>query len=55
VEVLRSALRHGVAAGDINHAVKGALFVEEIGEDPQRYLGGWCQTRFLDENDSYEE
>jgi hypothetical protein len=38
VEVLRSALRHGVDAGDINHAVNNALFVEEIGEDPQRYL-----------------
>jgi len=38
VEVLRSALRHGVDAGDINHALDNALFVEEVGEDPQRYL-----------------
>lgn len=38
MEVLRSALRHGVDAGDINHALDNALFVEEVGEDPQRYL-----------------
>lgn len=38
VDVLRSALRHGVDAENINHALDNALLVEEIGEDPQRYL-----------------
>lgn len=31
-------MRHGVDAGDINHVLNNAMFVEEIGEDPQRYL-----------------
>jgi len=38
VEVLRSALRHGVRDEDIQHAVRNSLFVEEIDEDPTRYL-----------------
>ncbi len=38
VEVLRSALRHAIDPGDIDHAVTHALVVEEVGEDPTRYL-----------------
>jgi hypothetical protein len=38
VEVLRSALRHGVDSQEIHHALGNALLVEEIGEDPTRYL-----------------
>lgn len=38
MEVLRSAFRHGVDAGDIRHALNNAQLVEEIGEDPPRYL-----------------
>jgi hypothetical protein len=38
VEVLPSALRHGIDAEDIQHALVHALAVEEIGEDPLRYL-----------------
>ena len=38
MEVLSSARRHGVADEDIEHAVARALAVEEIGEDPLRYL-----------------
>lgn len=38
VEVLRSALRHGIDPVDIDHAVTHALVVEEVGEDPTRYL-----------------
>lgn len=38
MEVLRSALRHGVDSQEIHHALGNALLVEEIGEDPTRYL-----------------
>jgi hypothetical protein len=38
VEILRSAFRHGVADEDIHHALRGALVVDEVGEDPLRYL-----------------
>jgi hypothetical protein len=38
VQVLRSAFRHGVGEEDIQHVVRGALAVDEIGEDPTRYL-----------------
>ncbi|MEJ7892987.1 MAG: hypothetical protein WKF94_10130 [Solirubrobacteraceae bacterium] len=38
MEVLRSALRHGVPDEDIQHALRSALLVEEIDEDPMRYL-----------------
>ena len=38
VEVLRSALRHGVEAEDIQHVLRNAMVVEEIDEDPTRYL-----------------
>jgi hypothetical protein len=34
VEVLRSALRHGIPGEDIRHAIT----VEEVGEDPVRWL-----------------
>jgi hypothetical protein len=38
VEVLPSALRHGLDPEDIQHALVHALAVDEIGEDPLRYL-----------------
>jgi hypothetical protein len=38
VEVLRSAFRHGVATEDILHVARNAIVVEEIAEDPTRYL-----------------
>lgn len=38
MEVLRSALRHGVDPVDIQHVLRNALVVEDIGEDPTRYL-----------------
>ena len=38
MEILRSALRHGVAEGDIEHALRNALVVEEVAEDPIRFL-----------------
>ncbi len=34
MEVLRSALRHGIPAADILHAIT----VDEVGEDPVRWL-----------------
>jgi hypothetical protein len=40
VEVLRSAYRHGVATEDTLHAVRNAIVIEEIAEDPTRYLVG---------------
>jgi hypothetical protein len=38
VEVLASALRHGVDPEDIQHALAHALAVDEVGDDPLRYL-----------------
>jgi hypothetical protein len=38
VEVLPSALRHGVREEDVHHALRNSLLVEEIDEDPTRYL-----------------
>jgi hypothetical protein len=38
VEVLRSALRHGIPAADILHAINHAITVDEVGEDPVRWL-----------------
>ncbi|MGH3843421.1 MAG: hypothetical protein ACRDS0_18550 [Pseudonocardiaceae bacterium] len=38
MEVLRSAFRHGIHTEAIHHAVRHSLVVEEIGEDPSRYL-----------------
>jgi len=38
VKVLRSALRHGVDVEDVQHALRNALLVEEVAEDPVRYL-----------------
>jgi hypothetical protein len=36
VEVLRSALRHGIPSEDIHHAISNA--VDEVGHDPVRWL-----------------
>ena len=36
--MLASARRHDVADEDIQHAVRHAVAVEEVGEDPTRYL-----------------
>ncbi|MGH3752655.1 MAG: hypothetical protein ACRDRP_08160 [Pseudonocardiaceae bacterium] len=38
MEVLWSALRHGVRPEDIQHVLRNALVVEEIDEDPTHYL-----------------
>ncbi len=38
MEVLRSALRHGIPAADILHAINHAITVDEVGEDPVRWL-----------------
>lgn len=38
MEILRSAFRHGTPAEDIHHALRTSLVVEEIGEDPTRFL-----------------
>lgn len=38
VEVLRSAFKHEVPEEDMQHAVRSARVVEEIGDDPVRYL-----------------
>ena len=38
MEVLQSALRHGIGTEDTQHAQRNAVFVEEIDEDPTRYL-----------------
>lgn len=38
MELLGSALRHGVGPEHVLHAVRNALVVEEIADDPLRYL-----------------
>ena len=38
VEVLPSARRHGLQDADIDHALRYAVVVEEVDEDPVRYL-----------------
>jgi uncharacterized DUF497 family protein len=38
VEILGSALKHGVDAEDIEHVLRNAVVVEEVAEDPVRYL-----------------
>ena len=38
MDVLRSAHRHGVEHEDMQHALEKALLVEEIGDDPVRWL-----------------
>jgi hypothetical protein len=38
MDVLRSALRHGVGTDDIQHALRNAVVIEEVDEDPTRYL-----------------
>ena len=38
VEILRSASRHDVEPEDILHALAHAVVVEQIGDDPSRYL-----------------
>jgi hypothetical protein len=38
VEIHGSARKHGVADEDIFHAVDHALAIEDIGEDPDRWL-----------------
>jgi hypothetical protein len=38
VEIHRSAHRHGVPADDMLHAVEHSLAVEDLGEEPDRWL-----------------
>ena len=38
MKVLKSAFRHGIASKDIQHALRHAVVVEEVAEDPIRYL-----------------
>jgi hypothetical protein len=38
VEIHPAARRHGIAAEDILHAVDHSMVVDDIGEDPDRWL-----------------
>lgn len=38
MDVLSSALRHGVEFEDIQHSLRNAVVVEEVDQDPVRYL-----------------
>ncbi len=38
MEVLRSALRHGIPGEDIRHAIDNAVAVDEVADDPVRWL-----------------
>lgn len=39
VELLPSALKHGIAAEDIEHAVRQAMVIEDLDDDLRLYLG----------------
>jgi len=38
VEILSSARRHGIADDDILHAIEHSMVVDDLGEDPDRWL-----------------
>jgi hypothetical protein len=38
VDILPSARRHGIGDDDMLHAVEHSMVVEDIGEDPDRWL-----------------
>jgi hypothetical protein len=38
VEILHSAFRHDVRADDMQHVLNYALVIEEVADDPIRYL-----------------
>ena len=50
MDVLPSSFRHAVEGEDIEHALRHAVVVEEIGDDPLRYLvlGPDRAARFLE-------
>lgn len=50
MEILRSASRHDVAPEDIQHCLAKAVVVDQIGDDPDRYLvlGPDRVARFLE-------
>jgi len=50
VDILGSANRHGIDPSDVDHALRHALVVEEVGEDPLRYplLGPDAAGNMLD-------
>ena len=38
MEILPPGYRHGITAPDIDHAIAHALVIDQIGDDPLRYL-----------------
>lgn len=38
MEILPSSHRHGIDDEDIHHAIENALVIEEVADDPVRYL-----------------
>lgn len=38
MEIHQSARRHGISDEDIHHAIEHAMVVDDIGEDPDRWL-----------------
>ena len=38
MDILAAALKHGITAEEILHAIDNALAVDEVAEDPIRYL-----------------
>jgi hypothetical protein len=38
VEILHSAFRHDIWAEDMQHVLNNALVIEEVADDPVRYL-----------------
>lgn len=50
MEILSSAFRPGISTEEIQHALRHAVFVDEVAEDPTRYLvlGSDLAGRFLE-------
>ncbi|MGQ0826150.1 MAG: hypothetical protein ACT4OX_14155 [Actinomycetota bacterium] len=38
MEIHQSARRHGITNDDIRHAIEHAMVVDDLGEDPERWL-----------------
>lgn len=38
MEILPSSRRHGIDVEDIQHCIENAVVIEEVAEDPVRYL-----------------
>lgn len=48
MDIHPSAFKHGIAAGDIEHAVRNAIVVEELDDDLFLYIGAGSDGSLLE-------